>query len=72
MVLIQFGGRVEYHRELLGLTQAELGKRIGVTGAAVCHWEGGKRTPYVSELPKIAQALRTTIVELFLPVPGAE
>lgn len=32
-------------RERLGLTQEELADRMGVTHAAICMWERGKRTP---------------------------
>lgn len=32
-------------RERLGLTQEQLAERMGVTHAAICQWERGKRTP---------------------------
>lgn len=32
-------------RGLLGISQEEMGKRLGVTGVTVCHWETGKREP---------------------------
>lgn len=31
-------------REKLGLTQAELGERLGITASAVAHLESGKNT----------------------------
>ncbi len=32
-------------RKKLGLTQAELARRLGVNRAAVCQWEHGKQKP---------------------------
>lgn len=36
------GERIKRLRESRGLSQTELGKRLGVTHAAVSHWERGK------------------------------
>jgi DNA-binding XRE family transcriptional regulator len=44
-------------RKRLGLSAAEMGKLIGVTGQSVYQWEGGNTRPRASQLPAIA-ALR--------------
>ena len=41
-------------REKSGLTAAELGKRIGVSQAAVTQWETGKKFPSSETLCKLA------------------
>lgn len=44
-----------------GLTQTELGERIGVSFQAVSKWERGETLPDVSVLPKLGNILETTI-----------
>ena len=44
-----------------GLTQAELGERIGVSFQAVSKWERGETLPDISLLPELAEILETTI-----------
>lgn len=45
------------HRQRLGLSAAQLGSLIGVSGQSVYKWESGKAKPRASQLPAIA-ALR--------------
>lgn len=45
-------------RKKLGLSAADMGKLLGVSGQSVYHWETGKARPRASQLPAIA-ALRT-------------
>lgn len=40
-------------REWLGLTQAELAKKAGVTPAAICQIENGDRSPSIETMIKI-------------------
>lgn len=44
-------------RRLRGLTQAELGRRVGVSEAAIRAYETGKRRPKQAHLERIADAL---------------
>ena len=44
-------------RRSLGLTQAELGRRVGVSEAAIRAYETGKRRPKQAHLERIADAL---------------
>lgn len=49
-------------RKALGLSQEELGKRVGVSGSSVSLWEDGKRNPSKSAMillkKEAAQKLR--------------
>lgn len=49
-----------------GLTQKQLGERLGVTNKAVSKWENGSAVPRVSLIPKLAEVLGCTQEELFL------
>lgn len=44
-----------------GLTQSELGERLGVSFQAVSKWERGETLPDVSILPTLSDILETTI-----------
>jgi transcriptional regulator with XRE-family HTH domain len=43
-------------RQLAGLTQAELARRLGTTQSAVSNWERGHDTPRVDTLARILEA----------------
>lgn len=51
------GRNVRMRRERLGLDQKELAERVGLTNSTICRIEGGKRTPGIGNLGKIARAL---------------
>ena len=53
-------GRIKRSREDFGWTQEDLGRRAGLSGMAISHYETGRRTPSVWNLIKIADALRVT------------
>lgn len=57
---------IKTQRVRLGLTQAELGKRLGVDQTAVALWERGVG-PKRSRLPEVAKALECTVAELLEP-----
>jgi DNA-binding transcriptional regulator YiaG len=42
------------HRAKLGLSAADYGKLVGVSGLTVYHWESKKAKPRRSQLPKLA------------------
>ena len=44
-------------RTQAGLTQQELGDRLGVTSAMICSWESGKRNPNENTMRRIYGAL---------------
>lgn len=54
-------------RKAAKLTQAEVGKVLGVSDSAVAQWETGKTIPKASHLPKLAILYHCTIDDLFKP-----
>lgn len=49
--------RIKECRKSEGLSQAELGKLIGLTDKAIGHYEKGIREPKLATLEKLADAL---------------
>jgi len=45
------------HRQRLGLSAAQAGALLGVSGQTIYHWEAGKSKPRASQMPRI-DALR--------------
>ena len=58
------GAAIKTLRESRGLTQAELGERIGISGKTVSKWETAKGLPDISLLQPLAQALGISVIEL--------
>ena len=48
-------------RKAKGLTQSELGERLGVSFQAVSKWERGETLPDITLLPDLAKILETTV-----------
>lgn len=55
-----FGNKLREIRKDRNMTQAELGKLIGKTGATICDWEKGKASPDLEELVKLADIFQVT------------
>ena len=53
-------------RKSKGLTQTELGERVGVSFQAVSKWERGETLPDVAALPDLANVLETSIDYILL------
>lgn len=51
------GEKIKSARKKAGLTQKQLGERLGITFQSVAQWETGKRIPKIETLQKIADAL---------------
>lgn len=56
----EFAQRLRTMRERQGLSQSELGKRAGLSPAAISQLENGERRPNFSTLVNLSQALGTT------------
>ena len=54
---MNFAKNLQKARKNLGLSQAELARRLGKVQGAVAMWESGIREPKLSELEKIAKVL---------------
>jgi transcriptional regulator with XRE-family HTH domain len=64
---MEIGEKIKLIRNKRGLTQKELGKKIGVTAVTVGQWETGKRNPKYETLQRISNALEIDVSELFEP-----
>jgi transcriptional regulator with XRE-family HTH domain len=57
-----FGERLFKTRRARGISQTELGKRVGISRRMVCHYEGNApEGPPLTTLNKIAEALNVTV-----------
>lgn len=52
-------------REKAGLTQSALAEKLGVDRSAVAKWESGAASPSFAKVPKLAEALKCEISDLF-------
>mgnify|MGYP002795553310 CR=1 FL=1 len=66
--------RFKEFREKAGLSQREVGKKLGVSDSAVCLWEReqGGSFPRASMLPEIAKLYGVTVDELLSNEQDAE
>ena len=53
--------RIKQSRKMLGMTQGELGKKVGVSDVTILRWERGERVPNASFLPKLAEELKVSV-----------
>lgn len=58
---------IKAKREMLGLTQNELAKVVGVTQGAVAQWENGISRPGVDTLCKLADVFRCKVDDILNP-----
>ena len=61
----KFGEFIYQKRKELGLTQDELGYKLGVTNKAVSKWETGDNLPDIMMLKKLAQVFGLTVDEKY-------
>ena len=64
---IDLGENIARQRRQSGLTQNELGSRLGVSPQAVSKWERNVACPDVMLLPRLAAVLGITLDALFSP-----
>ena len=58
------GERIKKIRQEIGLSQKELGKKLGVSQQMIGQWETGKANPKIETKKKIADALDIPLYEL--------
>lgn len=63
---MNFGERVKTERERLGLSQAELAKRMNISQQAVAKYEKIVEQPKLATISKIAEALEIPIATLVM------
>lgn len=61
--------KIKYFRTKRGITQAELAEIVGVSRSAIAKYEKDERTPPLSLLQKIADALKITLTDLGVMLP---
>ncbi len=66
MDIKKVGGQIAALRKAKGITQSELGDRIGVSFQAVSKWERGETLPDTALLPDLAKILETTVDNILL------
>ena len=60
------GDNIRAERKKAGLTQRELGERLGISPVGIAQWENGLRTPKIETLQKISDALNVPISKLMV------
>lgn len=61
---MDIGARLKNARKNKGITQTQLGKKLGVSQAMIGQYENGSRTPKIETVQKIADALNITMLDL--------
>lgn len=51
-------------REVAGLTQGELAKKVGIDQSLISYWESGRRQPSATRFKKLCTALRVDADDL--------
>lgn len=67
---MKIGENIRHARQKAGLTQKELGEKLGISQAAVGQFESDKANPKIETLMKIATALNIKLSEL-VPINNA-
>lgn len=62
---MNIGEQIRKYRKEAGISQAELGKRLGVSQQQIAQYETGKRTPKIETIANIAGALGVGIKRLY-------
>ena len=60
-----FGRNLKYYRSVLGMTQEDVAKTMGVTRGSIANYETGRSEPEFAFVCKAASVLGVTIDELF-------
>ena len=55
------GERIKIVRKEKGITQRELGDRLGISDVGIAQWEKGKRNPKADTVKRIADALEVPV-----------
>lgn len=59
--------KIRERRKELGMSQGQLARKVGVSQGKLSHWEKGDWAPQLFNAICLAQALETTVEELFSP-----
>ncbi len=67
-----FGNYICEHREKVGLSQSQLGEKLGVSNKAVSKWENGGSYPSSELMLPLAKALNVTIEDLYTALTNSK
>lgn len=59
-----YGQKIAYYRKLNGLTQKELGDKIGIGSKGISAWEVGRTEPSMEMVAKLTQVLNCSVSDL--------
>lgn len=59
------GSKIRFYRHSAGITQEELGERLGISKQNINRWEVGKTSPTIENLAKIGKALDVHLSSFF-------
>lgn len=62
------GGVIMKYRELAGLSQMELARRLGISQPLISSWECGRLTPSIYDVTKLEMVLGTNNGEILLQI----
>ncbi len=62
-----FGNRLYALRKKAGLSQAQLGEKVGLSNKAVSKWENGQAKPGLEVVHQLADALSVSVDDLLIP-----
>ena len=62
---MSIGENIKKVRVGAGLTQKQLGERLGITSQSIAQWETGRREPKYQSIVKIADALNVPVSSLY-------
>lgn len=68
----EIGARLRRLREARGLTQAEMGERLGMSEAGYRHYESGRARLSADQIPEVADALRMSVQDLLVALKLAD
>lgn len=66
------GEMIQTARKAVGLTQVQLGEKLGVSGAMIGQWENNLRNPKPDTITRIAEALGKPFTSLYLQEKSKE
>ncbi len=64
ITMVKIGDNIKKFRKTRGLSQIELGEKLGVTQQVITNWERNLREPNIETLLKIAGIFKITLEQL--------
>lgn len=65
------GAKLAMYRELAGMTQLQLAKKLHVDRTVISHWEAGRRSPIPATFKRLCAVLKVRGEDLIVASPEA-